>query len=673
MTAALKTLAASLLLAAGALGADAGPGAAPAGDGSAALQPIAVGRVILLVPPGPASRADYRRLAADLDRAAAEMAPRVPLAAGDLVARPIRVVVETDFSAEVRHTGRIGEAVPAAGTDAADLHLVVDPADLFAYRRALAALLIARSGAVSELPPWLGRGAALWLSGDWYGRTWREWLPALAAAEAFPDADQLLAAGEQEDGSAPLWTPAAAAVVDALAGDTLAAKLGEVPGRGTVTTLLVRAERTARAAAGRDAVAWRPSGPALPVPFLRGVSLAMLNSVDGGYQAPAVDGQLERLAALGADAVSLMPFAYQRDPHRPGLVFLNRSPESETDVGTVHAARRAHAHGFRVLWKPHLWISGRSWPGEVAMTDEADWDAWWASYRRFVLHHAFLAAWAHAELFSVGVELSATLGREAEWRRLIADVRRLYPGLVTYSANWGDDLERVKFWDALDLVGVDAYYPLAPTLEATAGGPRPRRRGGGGPAGPRSQGGGPAAAADRGRLRRQARRLVRGAPRGWRLRRGRPGRRLPGSSRRPRPSPLAGRPLRLEGFQWAGGRPPARPAGRFSLSGPAGGGGVAAILGRPAAQTGQSAILSRCTRISSPPRSPPPRPAPPSCGVRSATPRWPSSARGRTTSSPPPTARASGRSWRRSAAAIPITPSSPRRGAEATAAATSSG
>ena len=287
----------------------------------------------------------------------------------------------------------------------------------------------------------------------------------------FPDVDQLLAGQEQEDGSAPLWTPAAAAVIDALAGDTLAAKLARVPGRATVTALLVRAERTARAAWTEGARSGVPGGRPVqgcrPMPFLRGVSLAMLNSVDGGYQAPAVDGQLERLAALGADAVSLMPFAYQRDPHRPGLVFLNRSPESETDVGTVHAARRAHAHGFRVLWKPHLWISGRSWPGEVAMTGEADWAAWWGSYRRFVLHHAFLAAWARAELFSVGVELSATLGREAEWRRLIADVRRLYPGLVTYSANWGDDLERVKFWDALDLVGVDAYYPLAPTPEAT--------------------------------------------------------------------------------------------------------------------------------------------------------------------------------------------------------------
>ena len=266
------------------------------------------------------------------------------------------------------------------------------------------------------------------------------------------------------------WTPAAAAVVDGLRGDTLAAKLVRVPGAPAVAALLARAER--RATATPLAVASSPGASAPPAPrprprFLRGVSLAMLNRLDGGYHAPALDARLDRFVALGADAVSLMPFAFQRDPHRPALAFLNRRPESETDVGLVHAARRAHVHALRVLWKPHLWVAGRSWPGEVAMRDVAAWRAWWAGYRRYILHHAFLAAWSRAELFSVGVELTATLDHEAEWRRLIADVRRLYPGEVTYSANWGGDLDRVRFWDALDLVGVDAYYPLATSPQAT--------------------------------------------------------------------------------------------------------------------------------------------------------------------------------------------------------------
>jgi hypothetical protein len=100
------------------------------------------------------------------------------------------------------------------------------------------------------------------------------------------------------------------------------------------------------------------------------------------------------------------------------------------------------------------------------MTTEADWAAWWRSYRRYVLHHAFLAAWSGAEALAVGVELDRTLGREREWRELIAAVRELYPGALTYAANWYGGATEVGFWDALDYAGVDAYYPLAASPEA---------------------------------------------------------------------------------------------------------------------------------------------------------------------------------------------------------------
>jgi hypothetical protein len=179
-----------------------------------------------------------------------------------------------------------------------------------------------------------------------------------------------------------------------------------------------------------------------------------------------VDRQLERLQKLGANAVSLMPFAGQAAVDRPEMRYLSRHPASETDIGLIHAARRARARGFRILWKPHLWVRG-SWTGEIAMKSEADWAHWWQGYRRYVLHHALLARWAGADLFSVGVELSKTMGREREWRELIADVRLFFSGPVTYSANWYGDLESAPFWDALDVIGVDAYFPLSSSPEAT--------------------------------------------------------------------------------------------------------------------------------------------------------------------------------------------------------------
>ncbi len=52
------------------------------------------------------------------------------------------------------------------------------------------------------------------------------------------------------------------------------------------------------------------------------------------------------------------------------------------------------------------------------------------------------------------------------WRALIAAVRSVYPGRITYSANW-DQLEVMTFGDALDFLGMNAYFEVGdegPTL-----------------------------------------------------------------------------------------------------------------------------------------------------------------------------------------------------------------
>jgi hypothetical protein len=406
--------------------------------------PIRSGQVTLLVPAGERDRPELIRLAAELDRAAAEMAPRVPVE----IAAPITAVVEPDYVDQGRHTGEIGEAVLGGQ---ADLHLVYDPADLPAYRYALAGALLARAGLAGKAPIALERGAALWLSRDWYGRRFSAWVPLFAAADVLPQPAEILAADEPPDASRVLWTPAAAAVVERLPGKTVAAKLAVMPSIQRVGEIL----NTFRVGAGPA-----PARNTSTLPFLKGVSLAMRNRLEAGYHAPALGRQLDALGALGANAVSLMPFAYEPGPDRPELRVLNRRPGSETDIGLIHATRLARARGFHVLYKPHLWVRG-SWPGEIRMRSEADWAAWWRSYRRYVLHHALLAQWAGADLFSVGVELTRTAAREAEWRRLIAAVRLFFPGAVTYSGNWYGGLESVRFWDQLDYIGIDAYFPLA--------------------------------------------------------------------------------------------------------------------------------------------------------------------------------------------------------------------
>jgi hypothetical protein len=111
---------------------------------------------------------------------------------------------------------------------------------------------------------------------------------------------------------------------------------------------------------------------------------------------------------------------------------------------------------------PHLWVETGGWRALIDPGDDAGWARWSASYERFLLTWAEVAREGGAEMLSVGVELRSwvTTARAESFLRVVEEVRRVYPGLLTYSANW-DDVEHTVIFDALDLVGINAFYPLA--------------------------------------------------------------------------------------------------------------------------------------------------------------------------------------------------------------------
>jgi hypothetical protein len=118
---------------------------------------------------------------------------------------------------------------------------------------------------------------------------------------------------------------------------------------------------------------------------------------------------------------------------------------------------------MKVLLKPQLWVRGGS-PTEVDFRDAAERKRWFAQYGDFIDHYARLASRIHADVFTVGVELARMSHYDAEWRELIAGVRKIYGGPLVYAANFGPDFQGVGFWDALDYIGLDEYYPLPPDL-----------------------------------------------------------------------------------------------------------------------------------------------------------------------------------------------------------------
>jgi hypothetical protein len=248
--------------------------------------------------------------------------------------------------------------------------------------------------------------------------------------------------------------------LDSWVADIRRAGLTDSTDRRVVVPLLA-----AKMAAGSRARGGPAGEPALRFP-LRGATFSVRNRPEKHIIANGSREELARLKNLGFDAVSLIPFGGQRGYGGTEIRRYDSSPFAETDLSMALGSARAHRLGMRVLLKPHIWTEGAGGGDPTRIEPEGGrWDLWFASYERFLIHHALLARAIGAEWLAIGTELKRTESRP-EWLPLIAKVRAVYHGRITYAANF-DSFETVPFWSRLDAVGVDAYFPLSPKEDAT--------------------------------------------------------------------------------------------------------------------------------------------------------------------------------------------------------------
>lgn len=198
---------------------------------------------------------------------------------------------------------------------------------------------------------------------------------------------------------------------------------------------------------------------------IRGVTVGPIESSQWpgrGYGTPYSAAVLDELARLGVNWVSVTPFGRIWSLSSTYIEMDFEAPYDDNRAAIARFVEQAHARGIRVLLIPHLWVGSEvGWRGEIDPGTPEGWAAYQASYRAFVLAWARDAAAAEVDAFSIGVECKSWSGRFGGfWAHLVDDVRAAYPGLLTYSANW-DEAEDVLFWDRLDLIGINAFYPLA--------------------------------------------------------------------------------------------------------------------------------------------------------------------------------------------------------------------
>ena len=180
---------------------------------------------------------------------------------------------------------------------------------------------------------------------------------------------------------------------------------------------------------------------------------------------PFEENPMPDLKSVGLNYVSLQPFAFF-NKNQPSIEYGGYLWWGERKEGLIKSIELARKENLAILLKPQLWAYNQ-WIGDLEFEAEVDWLTFEENYRNYILPMAKLADSMKVELFAIGTEMKlSAIERPQFWRDLIHEIRVIYSGKLVYASNW-DSYPLVTFWDALDYVGIDAYFPLTKKKKPT--------------------------------------------------------------------------------------------------------------------------------------------------------------------------------------------------------------
>ena len=171
---------------------------------------------------------------------------------------------------------------------------------------------------------------------------------------------------------------------------------------------------------------------------------------------------------VGANYCAVIPFGFMSDAEDPNLSYDTKWQwYGERKEGTIDAIQKLKEKGMKVMLKPQIWVGHGIFTGRIEMKKKKHWKEFEKNYRKFILDFAELAENEGVEILCIGTELKRfTTNRVEYWEKLIGQIRDVYSGELTYASNW-DEVDDISFWDDLDFIGVDAYFPISNSENAS--------------------------------------------------------------------------------------------------------------------------------------------------------------------------------------------------------------
>ncbi|HEX5472684.1 MAG TPA: hypothetical protein VFW73_12410, partial [Lacipirellulaceae bacterium] len=190
----------------------------------------------------------------------------------------------------------------------------------------------------------------------------------------------------------------------------------------------------------------------------------------------ASDQSLLNMSLVGTDTVALNFWWFQSSVSANSMAE-DFSRYSSTMSSVAHAIDTIHSLGMKVLLKPMLDVSDANGTWR-AYIDPSDKSQWFANYTNYIGSFADMAQSKGVELLSIGCEMNSLEqpANNSYWTDLISNIRSRYSGKLTYAANWnaiGQNIggyQNVPWWNQLDYIGIDAYFPIASSNNTTLSG-----------------------------------------------------------------------------------------------------------------------------------------------------------------------------------------------------------
>ncbi|MBF2709601.1 glycoside hydrolase family 113 [Flavobacterium soyangense] len=195
--------------------------------------------------------------------------------------------------------------------------------------------------------------------------------------------------------------------------------------------------------------------------FSQGISLNKIKGVN--FVSPKNKSKLsgiDNLKNINSNWIAICPFSFLNANSSKIEYNSPKNWYGDTEIGMISAIKKAKETHLKILLKPHYWVNNIGWAGDFDLSGKT-MNNWEENYKNHLLYLARIADSLDVEMLSIGTELKTyTSNHPKFFENLIREIRKVYKGKLTYAANW-DEYEHIKFWDKLDYIGIDGYFPLS--------------------------------------------------------------------------------------------------------------------------------------------------------------------------------------------------------------------